>query len=600
MVAIAIGVAGPEKLPFLPAALNCADQFFKWATAMGYEARLITDENSAVTVDRLREEFEAVLEVPTPIHRMVIYFAGHGMIRELESGLWLLSDWKTEGLAVAYESMRRRLATFGISQIAIFSDACRSLPKSVFELQLEERSVLAPGSSEGEPDVDKFVAARPGKEAFALPGSTEKDDVCVFSGVLLEALWGLKKEAFSDVVTGSITSSSLGKHLKTEVPLAAKKYGLTLVPSVAAAFPEGDNIYFAAGTPPAAAPPFDWPALPGPPVPALPGDPFIPAPGHSDRLGVEVQPGAAEGNEVFRRARKAPAPTLVDRLRGQKLPPRFETGSGFAVEGAAIRRLWTSSHVIAKPHLEANWWMVSESNGQRLVDPAPILIEFGDGRFAAVSALPNFVTGLVCDTRGVSAVAYRSYEFNEGAPGAEDAIDALERGTLRADAVTDMAVQLRMAKHRDPVLGVFAAYLYDSVGDVGNIRRMAYYYIQERQPIPYDIALLAQVRAYRQGDRLVAQIPTVPLRSPKPGAEERYGWTHEATPAADGVVGGAWPWLRQGWVFLADPTDPETTLIPHGLASLAKNLAPSRFATFDSEGGLKLASLFGLVPREPR
>jgi hypothetical protein len=111
MVAVAIAVSGAETLPFLPGALNCADRFFSWAKTLGYEAKLITDEGSPVTVARLRAELEVALEDPRPIHRLVIYFAGHGMIRELESGLWLLSDWKKEGLAVAYESMRQRLST---------------------------------------------------------------------------------------------------------------------------------------------------------------------------------------------------------------------------------------------------------------------------------------------------------------------------------------------------------------------------------------------------------------------------------------------------------------------------------------------------------
>jgi hypothetical protein len=63
--------------------------------------------------------------------------------------------------------------------------------------------------------------------------------------------------------------------------------------------------------------------------------------------------------------------------------------------------------------------------------------------------------------------------------------------------------------------------------------------------------------------------------------------------------GGAWPWLRQGWAFLADPTDHESTLMRPGLARLTKQLARSRFPTFDSPGGLELANLFALVPREP-
>lgn len=612
MVAVAIGVSHAEGLPFLQAALNCASKFFEWASAQGYEAKLITDENSDVTVARLRAELEAVLADTTPIHRILIYFAGHGMIRELEIGLWLLSDWKKEGVVVAYESLRKRLGMFRIDQIAIFSDACRSLPKSVFEMGLEERAVLAPGFIQGEPDIDKFVAAQDGKQAFVVPGSSVTDDVCVFSGVLLEALWGTKEEAFSKLAPGSITSGSLGMYLKAEVPRVGTRYGLNLKPSVSPTFPEGDNIYLHVASLPGAAPPFEWPEPPGPPSPPLSqrssfdlkfSDLLPGVDANAESSASEAASPKRRGNRADRmeitRPRKPRAPTLLQRLREQTLPRGFETGSGFAVEGAEIRRLWTPERVLAAPDMNAGWWTVQESDDDRLNEPAPILIEFTDDRLAAVAALPGFVTGLVCDRRGVSAVVYRRSDSDAGAQTTEDVIGQLERGALRADAVTDLAAKIRVEKHIDPMLGVFAAYLYDSIGDVGSIRRMAYYYIKNQQPIPYDIALLAQIRCYQQGDRLVAQVPRVAERMPRSDAEQAYAWTYEETPAHNGVVGGAWPWLRQGWVFLADPTDSESTLIRPGLAALSKRLARSRFTTFDNSGGLELATLFGLVPREP-
>jgi hypothetical protein len=606
MVAVAIGVSNAEDMRFLPGALNCATKFFEWAQALGYEARLVTDEDNSlpVTVDRLRDEFDAILKDPRAIHRIVIYFAGHGMIRELENGLWFLSDWKKEGLVVAYESLRRRLATFGIDQIAIFSDACRSLPKSARDLLLEERSVLALGPRDGDADLDKFVAAKDGQQTYAVPGSTEADDVCVFSGVLLEALWGTKQEAFSQVAPNNITSSSLGNYLRAEVPRAAKKYGLTLRPSVSPAFPEGDNIYFTAGLLTSAVPPFGWPPPPQglspeppPPSPLTAPESFedivSSAPSRADR-------GAPRGfEESTPSAPKKARLSLLDRLRQQKLPDGFDTGAGFAVEGAAIRRLWTPETVLAEPHLNASWWKVRASDSSRLTSPAPILIEFDDGRFAATAALPDFVTGAVCDRRGVSAVVYRPSYSPAGARSAEDVIGRLERGALRADAVTGLAVRLRLEKHVDPVLGVFAAYLYDSIGDLGSIRRMAYYYVQHQQPIPYDIALLAQVHCRRDGDQSVAYVPAVPQRKPRSEEERQHSWTYEGTPAQQGIVGGAWPWLRQGWAFLADPTDSESTLIRPGLEKLSRHLGQSRFATFDNQGGNALAALFQLVPRNP-
>lgn len=613
MVAVAIGVSDAENLQYLPAALNCAERFFKWSTALGYEAKIITDadKRNPVTVERLRKELDAILADTRPIHRMLIYFAGHGYIRELASGLWFLSDWKKEGVAVAYEALRRRLGSFGIDQIGIFSDACRSLPKSVFHLGLQESPVLAPGLIEdADPDLDKFLSTQDGKPSFAVSGSTEKDDVCVFSGVLLDALWGIKSEAFSKVVSDSITGSSLAQHLKAEVPRMAAKYGLRLKPSVSAAFPEGDNIYLSVGALPAGSvPPFDWPAPPGPP-------PSGPQPSLAESEPVELlqelrceirvreaRPPKPRGGRAapgkLASTRKRSARPLLERLRRQKLPRGFETGSGFAVEGAEIRRLWTPNRVFTEPHLDANWWRVRESISSRLNDPAPILIEFMHGQFAAAAALPGFVAGLVCDSRGVSAVVYRPSNSDTGARKTEDVIGALELGALRADEVTDLAARIRTEKHVDPMLGVFAAYLYDSIGDVGSIRRMAYFYVQNQQPIPYDIAILAQIRGQQQGDRLVARVPRVAAREPRSDAERQYWWTYEETSACEGVVGGAWPWLRQGWAFLADPTGLESTLMRPGLTGLTKHLARSRFPTFDSAGGLELANLFDLVPREP-
>src|SRR6185503_14302977 len=106
-----------------------------------------------------------------------------------------------------------------------------------------------------------------------------------------------------------------------------------------------------------------------------------------------------------------------------------------------------------------------------------------------------------------------------------------------------------------PVLGIISAYLYDSIGDIDSIRRMAFYYTIHSQPIPYDIAMLAQLRGeWVSSDVLLAHVPAVSERDARTEAEKRNSWTHLATPAAIGEVGGFWPWMRQGWPFLDDPS----------------------------------------------
>src|SRR5262249_25368199 len=154
---------------------------------------------------------------------------------------------------------------------------------------------------------------------------------------------------------------------------------------------------------------------------------------------------------------------------------------------------------------------------------------------------------------------------------------------------------LRQSKHIDPVLGVISAYLYDSIGDIESIRRMAYYYTQHYQPIPYDIALLAQLQAKRTEEGLQVHVPAVAEREPRTKAEKRHRWTYSATPQWDGLAGGLWPWMRQGWAFLDDAADDGSSLIAPGLLKLRRHLQPARFATFDRTGGELLAGLFGLT-----
>src|SRR5262245_6654014 len=108
-ICIGVGQAGTKrKLPYLQAAVNSARGFHAWASALGYDARLVVDDPGPVTIVRLRKELEGLLDsvASPPIYRLVLYFAGHGLIREIEEGMWLLSDWDTELRAVAVERLR--------------------------------------------------------------------------------------------------------------------------------------------------------------------------------------------------------------------------------------------------------------------------------------------------------------------------------------------------------------------------------------------------------------------------------------------------------------------------------------------------------------
>ena len=217
-VAVSIGVAETGGFPFLPGAINAAKAFYGWADALKYELHLVTDETSPVTFSRVRFEIEAALAGATspplkqdderrvidaalsrakPIRRLILFFAGHGLIKEMEQGLWFLSDSIPEQRVVDAERLRRRLYRFGIDQIAIIADACRSLPKTVELADLNPDAILgmSPQIRAAAPPIDKFVATQDGSNSYSIPGESPEEDRALFSSLLVEALWGVRPGA---------------------------------------------------------------------------------------------------------------------------------------------------------------------------------------------------------------------------------------------------------------------------------------------------------------------------------------------------------------------------------------------------------------------
>lgn len=605
IVAIAIGIGRAAGLPRLRGAINGARGFVGWASAMGHETYLITDDEEKVTTVRLRQQLDAALAGP-PIHRLILYFAGHGLIREAEEGLWLLSDAMTELRAVAVEPLKRRLARFGIDQIAIFADACRDLPKTLAAADLTADAVLGIGPQRlGTPAIDKFMATQDGATTFMIPGADSDNDRCVFSGVLLEGLWGTRPGAFSKMIDKRITSQSLGTFLQKEVQALAARYDREVVPTWSSSFPEDDNIYFGEGVRPAAPnfPPWPEPLARAPDAKCAERAPRGPPPGQG---AFGAHPAGGFGPPPPSPGYGAPANQgggvsfpytasthLLGRVRTQARPASFETGAGFVV--ADLRRAWAPRDVSIQQHVDATWWRLCHEGKPMLDAPVPVLLELADGSVAAVTGLPSFVGALTAAAGGVAALIYREVHMpREVATSTEEAIAALEGRTHQTAALVDLAIELRQGKLVDPVRGVIGAYVYDAMGDIDSIRRMAFYYVQHGQPIPYDIALLAGLDGGPQGDTLHARVPATPRRDPRTDEEAKFDWAWSATAAVDGVVAGLWPWLRQGWAYLDEPTDVGSPLIHPVLVAVRDRLQRGRFATVDVESTAMLAAAFGL------
>ncbi|WP_426960257.1 hypothetical protein [Muricoccus radiodurans] len=236
----------------------------------------------------------------------------------------------------------------------------------------------------------------------------------------------------------------------------------------------------------------------------------------------------------------------------------------------------------ANPGSTSRFW----NQWGRLVLPLPLWIELDTGAWVASAALPDFVLRIAAGDNGADAMFYQSMFDPVVSTSAKFMAEMRVRG-LAGEQVPEVVQALRASKHADPMLGVLAAWLHYGVGDLSNIYRTAYYFSQQNQPIPFDVALLGRLPAAVQASGEVSLL--IPAVDEADGMRSLPLYMRGATPHAVGVLGGSVPFLRQGWKLLKPEGAPG--LYPPALAELADYLLPSPFTTLSAEGGVKLAKL---------
>jgi hypothetical protein len=626
---LAIGVSDAPPLEFLQGAENGAKAFGAWAKSLGITTEILTDENEPIGFDTIKSAFDRLFAGRPQISRLLLYFAGHGLARDAAEDLWLLSKWSATQRAVAVAGLSRRLERYGVKQLTIISDACRSPAASADSADLVADPVLDKGPFDARaPLIDMLRASSPFHAAYMIRGRTPEEDRCIFSALMNEALSGAHDAAFEAPDLLHVSNFSLADFLSREVPLRASQYGVELHPHITTGLRPPDNIYVASrpSTPPALAP---WP----PPGSvgsmgtaqngrstqrgwSTASDRSAPASEKSiqNRTGQEQQhqrPQQAqemlpllyrdgEHLELKRRRQKREVRRYLASyaLEGDR-PTHFETGSGFNIAGSEVAQTSLGRFAFAVPDQVPSWWRVQPVGAGYLRAPAPLLIEFRNGNWGGAAALPHHIATFTIQRKAVVSVIYRPVNAPPRASReTEVAVAQLRAGLLSTEAGYDLAAQLRDAKERDPVRGVIAAYIYDSLGDLDSVRRIAYYLALAEVPVPYDIALLGRLTARRLGaGPIVVEIPETPPRTPRSPEETSRSWTSAATPrvplianqSAGVPVAGAFPWLRQGWLLLEDE-DP-SDLIIDGLAKVRAELLPSPFTTLTARGGKQLKAM---------
>ncbi len=607
-ICFAVGVGGANPRKYLSGARNDAARFAEWARAAKFETVILQDEDDdPVTVARFAAALEALLwpnraadlaenaaAVPPKIEWLILYFAGHGMLKDAGETLWLLSDWEDDERAVAVSPLTRKLFRYPIDQLTVISDACSDLPRTIVQMDITADGVLGKGPTpRKEPWQDVFKASQDGTTTFMVPFDDPDDDRCIFTSTLLEGLWG---GAMADYPADAVTGGSLAMFVKDKLPDLSKRYAdEERVPSVNAGIPGEKGIYFRkpTGFVPPAVPP--WPARASIKDMGL-GRPSLTSSASSESYGMGMDKGFGMAGPAVHPPVRPIIPDPPDsRTELDALSHHVPASGGCAlgVSGGVVSRIRGLAGLSAGPLPEKGWWGLGGAAGGW---STPLLVDLDDGYVAATVGAELFSTLLVTgDQWGVTGMVLQS--LLEGPRrGAVEAIAAMERrASLAPSKAIALATDARQGKHADPVLGVISAYLYDAIGDTESIRRMAWFYVEHGQPIPYDVALMGMLHGWTDGPELRVGIEAVPARDPRTPEEAANPWTHCATGQAQGVVAGRWPWMRQGWAFLEDPTDEESTLIHPALLEVGrKHLAPARFTTVTAKGADVLAQAFGL------
>jgi hypothetical protein len=663
-VCVAIGVSRAEGLAPLRAAATAAEEIGQWAELSGFakpeDIAVLTDREEAVTIELICSTLERLLPMGVQTDTLLLHFAGHGLREDSTRTLWLPSDWRTKLRAIAVERLKNRLSDYGIANVTIISDACKVLAADHDTSDLTPDGVLGAGITKGSrPIFDRFDAVHDMQAAFMIPGATPKQSRCLFSGAMIEGLWGATA-AIDPNHEGKVTPGSLADYITKRVAALTLAYRVSCEPLASAGRPADHLIYFDLDK----VDPARIPTLPPWPEPirvkagvvrkplvvddegqyevahSAPrkGRPRV-ASGSSDRgrsddqrysgtrdggsfvsvrreirtinqsdppYSTEIEGGKvlekARGPSPVRRAPKGlrwPRPKTDDDRAGwdaigSQGGRRPKTGATFRAElpedgsinvafaGAKPKAIWARRPV---QRITSDTWLTQASEKSE-----QLMVEYADDIFFPIVVYPRLLTAVARDSRGT--LGWLFHGFGQTPDASRPTIDLLGQmqvGTLQPSVVDEVAADLRFGKHGNPVLGALCAYLYDYVGDLDSIRRMASFYWSAHQPVPYDIALLGELAVIKNGRRYAGNVEEVGERPSFDRQSRLPDFVTDATPAREGAIGGLCPWFRQGWDFVDAPTEPGASLV-HGLPDVRRHLRPETFTSFDRAGGMILTS----------
>jgi Caspase domain len=582
LAALSIGVSKAGSLAHLPGAIEGAKLFEAWARSRKYKTTCIVDDKKPLTVQQIAKAVEKIIQ--TGPDRLLIYFSGHGAQASANTAYWLLSDWENDSNEAINVSLSLSNAKrSGVSQIAVFADACRNTVPDVQSIggqSIFPKKVM----SNKLPQWDHFFASRLGEVAQEVPAKKNIKAFGIFSACLMSALEGKASDALAILEPGGplcLTSDSLADFIEREVPLqSGKTPGAVLQePEVTSGWRRPNDIYMELPQPAA-------------PLPRKLGSKKAAAknmfPRGASRPDLEdslhpqpvVRRRSAKDLRALKEidiAKQAATRNLKRRAANlEKASGRvsFETQMGLSVLGEPVDR------AVTQPQGRIELLREGKTTHLRCFgsDALTILIKLKSGNWIGTACFPGLIGTILVEKGLAMSTAYvPSVNSNLGQQDMRPMREVMARwmalsqqGMIpQKQELIQFADNVRQWKHVNPSLGILAAYAYERVGKLQELKSLSGYYAELNQAVPFDVAYL----------------PSLPIKKVPPDLV--------VTTVLNGIkkkakVAGHFPLMTQGWAFL----DRDDRFLNSKLFEIRKGLNPrSLWTTLREAEGQQLADL---------
>ncbi len=652
-VFLGIGIAKPKGMVVLPGVYEAIEGYLLWAKSQKYEILSITDEASPVPASKIRILLGKAFK--RPVSRLVIAFVGHGFQDSIDQIWILSDGPDVNSGRMSRNALRGSLRTYGPQQISIIGDACREsrnfesgVVTVIDDLPNPPKKVYLDLFSSTLANQAAFAfRAKPNQAAYCLFSAVMLDFLCGRDPRAFRLATGESGDVTTQTLYNSLPDALLERGAALGVDQEADispgfKYGEDIY-SRRSLLPPGVASPFNPTTPLSGKAPSKKPPSKSGSAGVFGRTTGINGVSDRDELFKKLPLSKTPDREN----QAIDAQTSLQRV----LPSCAQLASNLEFDPtkqpAILQEILNRFLLEAKKYNEKiaavvhqsgstpGWgYIINEAPTGHIVSPVQLTsgaywspITWSDldevipyiGRrasqmltlswhsekheefFAMIPLFEHHIAqvhfgGDDKHTGGVSAVSwFPDYGINESLPAltlaAQQALFLLEKGQLRARHAHEIASQLRVAKHADPLLGMVCAYLYDLAGDLDSINRMCHFYVKHKQRIPFDIAMLAGDKISRDSKSrgLVASFPKTEVdraASSNPAlANLPYLW--ESTPAGEGLIAGVAPLLRVGWTRIGARPDLKWA---RRLFNVADALAASPIATLVGRRG-KIAAL---------